>query len=682
MARWKDSDLDIWEKEAQIDQLIIIEKSGTNKKASSKQKRDYVEDAVKALAFARKQEVERLKDEKKAALALVEEKEKNGKRCGETPKTSHIPRPRKRKPKKTGALDPEMRRRLSQTKARRGDVVVALMWHTGDDLDLRVTNPRGETICFDNKKDGCGGCCDVDLNTPGQANEAVENIYWPRGRALKGTYKVEVSMYRKRSARSTEFQVGIQTNDNVAMFEEEFEANVNERSVNRSLFVTEFEYKGPLKKSSSYLKPPPKAGWNSQHGAGNPLRAQLSGLARSGQSNEFDDLNRLHNAPRKEKYDPTRGRNGIQTARVRSNSLYSKRDRAHATSEVVVSSKTAPDHDGRVLAVTPRGKARPKTPTRKAHTPRRKEGGSGSGSGSASGGKVVGALKSPHSKSASLIPSKNDDYDYEEEFLASVEFPDNRLQIGDYYDNAPIKHERIYGTKGDDDEAPESEDLYTRPSVRTAYQLSRAEGEEARLPMHERSYAHEGEDWEKVEKMQNLRRGPDFIYDTYDQREAARPVGPSDRYFDAPADVYYELTAEERAMSATARARARAFTANSRPGSGGAIGERDGREYDHRDHRDQRITATPRHSSRSTHADRGHGSRSPHRSSATLTRSQSVGGRAGASHPSNHARSPHPRSPHSQHSPHRSDKRQPKTPRRREPELGWGHELVGELCVT
>ena len=82
-----------------------------------------------------------------------------------------------------------------------GDVEVFLEWKTSDDLDLHCMGPDGVMINFDNKNSSSGGHLDVDMNVGGgkDGRRAVEHIYWPKGRAPKGHYKVLVHLYQKYS---------------------------------------------------------------------------------------------------------------------------------------------------------------------------------------------------------------------------------------------------------------------------------------------------------------------------------------------------------------------------------------------------------------------------------------------------------------------------------------------------
>ncbi|HEC10640.1 MAG TPA: hypothetical protein ENI86_13920, partial [Acidimicrobiales bacterium] len=77
-----------------------------------------------------------------------------------------------------------------------GEVQVTLLWDSGDDLDLYVTDPNGEQIYFDAPNSSSGGFLDVD-DRGGDCTEAVtraENVFWETG-APSGTYTVEVQNF-------------------------------------------------------------------------------------------------------------------------------------------------------------------------------------------------------------------------------------------------------------------------------------------------------------------------------------------------------------------------------------------------------------------------------------------------------------------------------------------------------
>lgn len=87
--------------------------------------------------------------------------------------------------------------RLERAGAKSGDVQISLIWDNLNDLDLHVFTPRGEVIFFGRRKSRCKGELDVDMNAgAGTTREPVENVYWGKGKAPFGKFKVAVHHYR------------------------------------------------------------------------------------------------------------------------------------------------------------------------------------------------------------------------------------------------------------------------------------------------------------------------------------------------------------------------------------------------------------------------------------------------------------------------------------------------------
>ena len=117
-------------------------------------------------------------------------------------------------------FSPEMLARLNREDAEAGEVEIALMWNTSDDLDLHVTAPSGEEIYFGNPKSACGGWLDVDMNISGGGGnfslQPVEHIRWLEGEAPEAEYHVYVKLYTYRSGEApVPFTVCIKANNEV-----------------------------------------------------------------------------------------------------------------------------------------------------------------------------------------------------------------------------------------------------------------------------------------------------------------------------------------------------------------------------------------------------------------------------------------------------------------------------------
>lgn len=84
-----------------------------------------------------------------------------------------------------------------------GDVQVTLIWNSYNDLDLWVTDPKGETIFYDHPASASGGQLDVDANyncVMNVTSNPIENIFWPAGSAPLGTYSIGVKYYQHCSS--------------------------------------------------------------------------------------------------------------------------------------------------------------------------------------------------------------------------------------------------------------------------------------------------------------------------------------------------------------------------------------------------------------------------------------------------------------------------------------------------
>jgi hypothetical protein len=103
----------------------------------------------------------------------------------------------------------ELRNRLQARGAQVGEVQVSLFWNNKNDLDLHVISPfklpdgKDEEVFFGTARKPAnspsGGQLDVDANVGDLRDDPVENIHWPQGKAPRGTYKVYVVLFSKRS---------------------------------------------------------------------------------------------------------------------------------------------------------------------------------------------------------------------------------------------------------------------------------------------------------------------------------------------------------------------------------------------------------------------------------------------------------------------------------------------------
>ena len=101
--------------------------------------------------------------------------------------------------------------------AKVGKVTVSLLWNTTDDLDLHVTNPRGNTIYYGNSSDSFGGRLDVDRQVSTYVVNPIENIYWDN--PPSGTYTVKVNVFSKRTEGETPIKVRVIVNGEAKIYD-------------------------------------------------------------------------------------------------------------------------------------------------------------------------------------------------------------------------------------------------------------------------------------------------------------------------------------------------------------------------------------------------------------------------------------------------------------------------------
>jgi hypothetical protein len=76
-----------------------------------------------------------------------------------------------------------------------GDVQVTLSWYANADIDLHVEDPNGDEVYYGNPSVPSGGQLDLDNKCANFVMGKPENIYWPKGGAPHGTYRVSVTYY-------------------------------------------------------------------------------------------------------------------------------------------------------------------------------------------------------------------------------------------------------------------------------------------------------------------------------------------------------------------------------------------------------------------------------------------------------------------------------------------------------
>ena len=113
--------------------------------------------------------------------------------------------------------DKDFDKRLKRASAKDGDFRISLIWDNFNDLDLIVTAPSGDILHSGNRTTFCGGNLDVDMNFKPESKAPVENVFWEKGKAKPGEYKVFVHHFKKHNKRKnqdpTEFSIQMKVGD-------------------------------------------------------------------------------------------------------------------------------------------------------------------------------------------------------------------------------------------------------------------------------------------------------------------------------------------------------------------------------------------------------------------------------------------------------------------------------------
>jgi hypothetical protein len=130
--------------------------------------------------------------------------------AAESPSLISTPAPTEPPPPPREFLD-----RLSAAGAKTGDVQISLIWFNTNDLDLHCVDPNKDEIFWErgHRVSRSGGELDVDRNAGCQRpdDKPVENIYWPRGKAPLGDYRVYLNFYQRcpGAPNETEWKINI-----------------------------------------------------------------------------------------------------------------------------------------------------------------------------------------------------------------------------------------------------------------------------------------------------------------------------------------------------------------------------------------------------------------------------------------------------------------------------------------
>lgn len=101
-----------------------------------------------------------------------------------------------------------------------GDIQISVSWSDSADVDLHVIDPNGEEIYFGHKNAASGGVLDLDANAACGRNTfsdgsppafvSNENVVWPTGLSIPGTYKVILDYWSDCGVARTDWVVTVQ----------------------------------------------------------------------------------------------------------------------------------------------------------------------------------------------------------------------------------------------------------------------------------------------------------------------------------------------------------------------------------------------------------------------------------------------------------------------------------------
>jgi hypothetical protein len=101
-----------------------------------------------------------------------------------------------------------------------GDIQISVSWSDTADVDLHIIDPNNEEIYWSHRNAASGGTLDLDANaacgrntfTDGSPPAFVsnENVVWPTGQAIPGTYKVFLDYWSDCGVAKTDWVVTIQ----------------------------------------------------------------------------------------------------------------------------------------------------------------------------------------------------------------------------------------------------------------------------------------------------------------------------------------------------------------------------------------------------------------------------------------------------------------------------------------
>jgi subtilisin family serine protease len=102
-----------------------------------------------------------------------------------------------------------------------GEVQVLLSWDNYNDLDLICKDPNGHRVYYKNRYVSSGGQLEIDMNVEyPDNNKPIENIFWKKGKAPRGTYNVYLLYFKRHiKIKDTPYKITVKYGKETKHFE-------------------------------------------------------------------------------------------------------------------------------------------------------------------------------------------------------------------------------------------------------------------------------------------------------------------------------------------------------------------------------------------------------------------------------------------------------------------------------
>jgi len=141
----------------------------------------------------------------------------------------------------SGAVGPYVPLDIEVIRVGTGDVQITLSWDADSDVDLHVVDPAGDEVYYGRRQVPSGGRLDLDSNAACSIDGVRnENVTWPVGGALAGTYTVRVNYWSSCGVAETNYTVRINNGGTVQIFNGTLTGSGNAGGLGSGSIVTTF----------------------------------------------------------------------------------------------------------------------------------------------------------------------------------------------------------------------------------------------------------------------------------------------------------------------------------------------------------------------------------------------------------------------------------------------------------